>query len=605
MKTPTILLALAAAPLTLTATSNAQGIYAEFYSGSNPGDGWAALPGFPSQDAGEEGLPSGSDLTIDLSSSQIIRLFTDDPANTDIGVITLNAETGLAPTLIVANTTNHTVSTASPLGQIACRTLAGIRANEQTKVQINAHSISGPGIDTHRVVRLDLTGDLDAPVVHWGDLSTTAPDVGPIAIAGDITPKGSVAAYKGNIGAVTVQGDLNGIISARAGSIESIDVAGSIGSQGRPAIHAVAPFGAFAIDRVIAGNNIGRPGSPADIITSGAVRAIEADEIHANIDLENDPAAPGFIALFETRTGDFSGGFRARSLSSFGGWSEAPCSVSVAGDVLGDIIFTNVVRNENSSGPEIDIAGTVAQDASIIVGGVPTTDAGLPAAQIIVRSEKSLEGLIIVGNGFPGVFPNPASIQVGTQSPVVVTDSNKHYTTPFAEFGGGAVAIAPFNFHQTESFPNHNETITLEGDQLLTAVAPRFFGPVFSAGGAQQMIVEHLAEGAQVWVDRSGEFFVEAPTENASGSRTIVIRAIAPSSFNAGQWRLRPVDGALKSARAINTPDVAFDSEYDDDTYRFNVAGGADCPQPPGLGRSSNSEIDFANSDGIIQVNCP
>ncbi|GAB5497486.1 MAG: hypothetical protein Phyf2KO_25660 [Phycisphaerales bacterium] len=605
MKTPTILLALAAAPLALTANSNAQGIYAEFYSSSNPGDGWAALPGFPNQNSGEAGLPSGSDLTIELASSRIIRVFTDDPANTDIGVITLNAEPGLAPTLIVADTLSHTISTASPLGQIACRTLAGIRANEQTKVQINAHSISGPGIDTYRVVRLDLTGNLDAPIVQWGDLTTTAPNVGPIVIAGDVTPKGSVAAYRGNIGAVTVQGDLNGIISARAGTIDSVEVAGSIGSQGRPAIHAVASLGSFAIDRVVAGNNIGKPDSLADIITSGSVRAIEANEIHANIDLENDPAAPGFIALLETRTGDFSGSFRARSLSSFGGWSEAPCSVSIAGDVRGDIVFTNVVRNENSDGPEIDIAGTIDQDASLVIGGLPTTDTGLPAAQIIVRSEKSLEGLIIVGNGFPGVFPNPASIQVGTQSPVVVTESNKHYTMPFAEFGGGAVAIAPFNFHQTESFPNHNETVTLDGDELLTAVAPRFFGPVFSTGGAQQMIVEHLAEGAQVWEDRSGEFFVEAPTENASGSRTIVVRAIAPASFNAGQWRLRPVDGALKSARAINTPDVAFDSEYADDTYRFNVAGGADCPQPLGIARSTNTEIDFTDSDGVIRVNCP
>ncbi|RNC80416.1 MAG: hypothetical protein ED559_00965 [Phycisphaera sp.] len=605
MKTPTILLALAAAPLTLTATSNAQGIYAEFYSSSNPGDGWAALPGFPSQNAGEAGLPSGSDLTIELASSQTIRVFTDDPTSTDIGVITLNAEPGLAPTLLVANTTSRTISTASPLGQIACRTLAGIRANEQTKVQINAHSISGPGIDTHRVVRLDLTGDLDAPIVHWGDLSATAPNVGSIAIAGDVTPKGSVAAYRGNIGAVTVQGDLNGHISARAGRIASIDVAGSIGSQGRPAIHAVAPFGAFAIDRVVAGNNIGRPDSLPDIITSGAVRAITANEIHANIDLENDPADPGFIALLETRTGDFSGSFRVRSLTSFGGWNQAPCSVSIAGDVLGDIIFTNVVRNENSLGPEVDITGTIAQDASIVIGSLPSTNTGLPATQIIVRSEKSLEGLIIIGNGHPEAFTSSASVQIGTQNPIIVTDPTKHYTTPFADFGGGAVAIAPFNFHQTESFPNHNETITLEGDQLLTAVAPRFFGPVFSTGGAQQMIVEHLAEGAQVWVDRSGEFLVDAPTENASGSRTIVVRAIAPASFNAGQWRLRPVDGALKSARAINTPDVAFDSEYDDDTYRFNVAGGADCPQPPGIGRSSNSEIDFADSDGVIRVNCP
>lgn len=605
MKSPTILLALIAAPLTLTANTNAQGIYAEYYATNNPGDGWAPLPGFPSQDAGEPGLPSGSDLTIDAVGNQVIRIFSDEPSTIDIGVVTLNAQPGSAPTLLIANTSQHTLNPGAPLGQPACRTLAGVHADELSKIQINTHTISGPGIDVHQIVRLDLAGDLDAPIVHWGDLAASAPDMGDITIAGDITPKGSIAAYRGDIGAVHIQGDLNGHLIARAGTIDSIDVDGSIGSQGRPAILAKGQRGSMTIGHINVAGDIGRPDALADIITAGNLRTIEANAIHANIDLESDPDVPGYIALLDARTGDFSGSFKARSLTSFGGDSNSPCLVNIAGDLLGNITFTNVVRNENSSGPEIDIAGTVADGASIVIGSMPRTNSGLPAGQVVVRSEKALAGLVVVGKGNSIDFPTPASIQIGTQNPFTVTDSSKHYTTTFDALGGGGVAIAPFNFHENESFPNHNETITLEGNELLTAVAPRFFGPVYATDMGQHMIIEHLPEGVQDWIDRSNEFTLEAPTEDISGSRTIVIHAIAPASFTAGQWRIRPVDGALKSAMAITNPDVQFDSEYEDNTYRFNVAGGADCPQPPTPARSNDNEIDFTDSDGIIRVNCP
>ncbi len=64
-----------------------------------------------------------------------------------------------------------------------------------------------------------------------------------------------------------------------------------MGSEGRPAVWASAA-GSFAIERVTVAGDIGRPGEAADIITAGAILTIEADEIHANIDLETDPAVP-------------------------------------------------------------------------------------------------------------------------------------------------------------------------------------------------------------------------------------------------------------------------------------------------------------------------
>ena len=590
--------------LTLAPSADAQGIYAEAYAQSNPGDGWAPLPGFPNRLTGQPGLPSGSDLLIELQDSATVRVFTDNPATTDIGVITLRTRTNQMPTLIVGKPLIPQTSTTAPAGSIACRNLEGVITNERTRVQIYAKSISGPGVEVHQLIRLDLTGDLNAPVIHWGDKATPPPAIGAINITGSMTPEGSVVAYQGAIGPVNVGADLNGIVSARTGPITSVTVGGDMGSQGRPALYATVPTGSFSIKEISVAGDIGRPGALADIITGGTIRLIEADRIYANIDLETNPDRPGFIAGLTTRTGGFEGSFRARTLTSFGGGlADAPCFVSIAGDLTGDMIFTNGIRNERAAGPEIDIAGSVTEDSNLIIGAMPITNTGMPASEIRVRADQGLAGQIIVGKGQDTDFPSDATVRVGMNSPSTVTSTSKFYDTPFAEFGGGSVGIAPFNFHTTESWPAHNATVTLAQNELLVAVAPRYFGPVFTDTNAQ-MIVEHLAPNTQTWIDRSSDFSTEVST-SPIGDRTTVVHALGTASFAAGQWRLRPVEGTILSARAINTPDVRFVSEYTDNTYRFNVEGGSTCPPPPGLGRTNTNRIDFDESDGITRANCP
>ncbi len=594
---------LLAAALTLTASANAQGIYAEVYAQTNPGDGWAPLPGFPNRLAGQPGLPSGSDLLIEISNSASIRVFASNPASTDIGVITLRTQPTHMPTLFVGKPLLPQTSSSAPAGTIACRNLKGVQTNELTRVQIHAASITGPGVEVHQLIRLDLTGNLDAPVVHWGDKANPPPAIGAISVAGSVTPAGSVAAYKGAIGPVIVGADLNGHITARNGSIASVTVGADMGSQGNPAIYATLPVSNFSIDSINVAGDIGRPGAPADIITGGTIRLITADAIYANIDLETNPDRPGYLGGLTTRVGGYEGLLRARTLTSFGGLSNAPCFVSIAGDLTGDIIFTNGIRNERAAGPEIDIAGSVTEGSSIIVGAMPITNTAMPASEIRVRAEQGLAGEIIVGKGQDSDFPTNASVRVGMSSPSIVTSSSKHYDNPFASFGGGSVAIAPFNFHKTESWPVHNATVTLAANELLVAVAPRFYGPVTTDTTAE-MIVEHLAPSTQTWVDRSAEFFTEAST-SPEGDRTIVVHAIGPASFNQGQWRMRPVDGSILSARAISTPDVRFVSEHSDNTYRFSVEGGSSCPPPPGLGRTNTNRITFTEDDGIVRANCP
>jgi len=593
---------LLAAAFGLSPQALAQGIYVESFSQSA---GWTALPGFPSKALGQPGLPSGSDILITIPDSASLRVYADNPETTDIGLITLRTGANQLPTLIVGKAQLPQTSATSSISGIGCRNLAGVIANERARAQIHATSITGPGVEVHQLVRLDLTGDLSAPVIHWADKATPAPALGAVDIKGSVTPAGSIGAYAGAIGPVTIGGDLNGHITARQGAIASIDVAGDIGSAGRPVIWATAPMNSFAIDRVVAGGTIGRPGAFTDIVTGGAVRVIEADAFHANIDLEANPAIPGFLAGVTARTGGYEGSLRARSLTSFGGWNQAPCLVSIAGDLSGEIVFTNVVRNERAAGPEIDIAGRVTEGSTIVVGAMPITNPSLPAGEIRVRTEQGLSGQIIVGKGSATDFPEPALVQIGTSSPRSITSATKFYETLFAEFGGGAVGIAPFNFHTQESFPKHNATITLASNELLVAAAPRFFGPVFTDIGAE-MVVEHLAPGASAWVDRSAEFETECVTDEL-GDRSVVVHALAPASFTAGAWRLRPVAGTILSARAIGTPEVRFDSEHPDDTYRFTVAGGSNCPPPPGRDPEPivDNQIDFTDADAIIRANCP
>lgn len=593
---------LLAAAFGVSSQALAQGIYVESFSQSA---GWTALPGFPSKAQGQPGLPSGSDILITIPDSASLRVYADSPETTDIGVITLRTGVSQIPTLIVGKAQLPQTSAAAAISGIACRNLAGVIANERTRAQIHAKTIAGPGVEVHQLVRLDLTGDLSAPVIHWGDKATPAPTLGAVDIRGSVTPAGSIGAYAGAIGPVTIGGDLNGHVTARQGAIASIDAAGDIGSAGRPVIWATAPMNSFAIDRVVAGGSIGRPGAFTDIVTGGSVRVIEADAFHANIDLEANPAIPGFLAGVTARTGGYEGTLRARSLTSFGGWNLAPCLVSIAGDLAGEIVFTNVVRNERAGGPEIDIAGRVIEGSTIVVGAMPITNPALPAGEIRVRAEQGLSGQIIVGKGSATDFPDPSVVRVGTASPTSVTSATKFYETLFTDFGGGAVGVAPFNFHTQECAPKHNAVVSLAQDELLVAAAVRLYGPVFTDIGAE-MVVEHLAPGAAAWADRSGEFVTEAQTD-AKGSRTVLVRALAPASFTAGQWRLRPVAGTMLSARAIGTPEIRFDSEYDDDTYRLTVEGGSSCPQRPGpgLGRLTDEPEVLTSSGVVIRVTCP
>ena len=599
MKTKTTI---AVASIAMAHSALGQGIYVEAYNPQTAS--WTPLSGFPNRIAGEPGLVSGSDLTISHPGDATIRIFSDEPATTDIGLVTIVADDTEAPTIFISRPATPDIDPSAPAGGRACRALGGILASGQSRIQVFTRTITGPGIEAHEIVRLDILDDLDAPVIHWGDLASPSPKLGAIEVGGNITPQAPIAAYTGGIGSIHTGQDLNATVVSRDGGIESIMVDGNLGSAGRPVIYASAPRGTFALDTLIVNGTIGTANSTVDIDTAGSVRLIEADEIFADIDLELEPSQPGFLAGLTTRTGDFSGSLVARSLTGFGGWSVAPCKVSIAGDLNAAVRFVNGIRNENPSGPEIDIAGSLTTYASITTRAMFRNNPSLPAGEIRIGAEQGLAGQIVIGSGNINDFPEPATVTVGSTNPFVITQNSRFYPDSFDSMGGGAIGIAPFNFHATESFPKHNELIELDAQHQLVRVVVRLYGPAFVEAAPIHMIVEHLPEGSSTWVDRSTDFYLEATESELDASRELVVHALTGQRFDAGQWRLRPAPGTVKCALAKGNPDVVFDSEYADDTYRFSVTGGSDCPAPGGLstpGDQLQSDIEA----GIILVPCP
>ncbi|MEM8756515.1 MAG: hypothetical protein AAGF47_01870 [Planctomycetota bacterium] len=553
----------------------AQTITAETWDGSR----WSPLPGMTD-------LPSGSDVTISLPAFAVVRVTADDPAATDVGVISVSAPPGVFPEVIVADAATPNVR-APANSAPAFRTVAGLIAPASV-VALSAETLTGFGIEAREVVRVSLTGDLDAPIVHWGEPSLTgARTIRSIDIGGSITDRAPVVARDGRVGSVTVVGDVRSTLAAQHGGFGQVLIGGDFAPTPNGPNADLHAFSGetqyFAIERLDVDGTIGTTDRPAQITTGGPVLRIEADELHADINTMLDPSDPGFIGGIETRSGGFSGSLYARTLTSFGFNPDATCAIEINGDLDAFVFLENGTRNERADGPEIDIAGSVGPNAVLSIATMIRSETGLPAAQIRIGDADGVKGQVIVGNELPQSFEGDNTIVIGGDNPLVVTPATRFYTETADRIGGGAVGIAPFNFHTVESFPRHNETVELdEGERLVNAVL-RLYGPVFSPSGQDAFIVEHLAPGASVWADRSDEFTAIIATEEAAATRRVDLTAEPGAHYEPGQWRIRPAEDRVRCAFVRDLPLARFSSEYDDNTYRFTVTGGCTgLPRTPG-----------------------
>lgn len=559
------------APLLLAAAGQSfgQSIFVEQYQNG----GWQAAPGFDAPGGGS-GLPSGSDIDLTLTSSAVIRISTDDPANTDIGVISVIAPSGVAGTVIVARGAAPALDETRVVGQPAARTIAGLIAKGDVAVQIHARTIAGVGVEARRVARIDLTGNLEAPVIHWGVDDQTQPGIGAISVEGSVAADAQIVAVHGRIDEVTVGGDLLGNLAAQNGGIGRITIDGSVGNaETAPTIYGWSGAEDHGIVTLLVGGSIGTPTAPARVLTGGPIIRIEADAVHAEIDSMIDPADPGYLGGLLVRSGDLVGEVFIEEISSFGGWAEAPCVIDVAGDIDGNVIVNRLVRNERPGGPEIAIGGRLTAGSLLSVGGMFNGRADLPGAEIRVGAPAGVEGQIIVADRQFIEFDNDDTVRLAGDG-LAVTPDARFLPQPFGEIGGGSVGIAPFNFHAFESFPQHNEVLTLKPGSTLTGSVLRLYGPAF--GPLPEFIVEHRAAETSAWTDRSDEFVALAAAEETEATREVRIESLSPQGFEPGEWRLRPVEGSLSCAFTTELPSVRFDSEYADNTFRFTILSDCD-----------------------------
>jgi hypothetical protein len=148
-----------------------------------------------------------------------------------------------------------------------------------------------------------------------------------------------------------------------------------------------------------------------------------------------------------------------------------------------------------------------------------------------------------------------------------------YYTAVSSELGGGAIGLAPFNFHQRESDPPagesrdcdpyQNEQILAGPLDDLSTVRIRHYGPVYVEGAGPHVRVEFRPRWfPSVWQDKTSLFEVDTTqTGTSEGSATRDVH-IKPSASNhgdfkvAGYWRIRPLTGKVKCASVSGNPEV-------------------------------------------------
>jgi hypothetical protein len=147
-------------------------------------------------------------------------------------------------------------------------------------------------------------------------------------------------------------------------------------------------------------------------------------------------------------------------------------------------------------------------------------------------------------------------------------------------FGGGAVGLAPFNFHQftgpmpadpadLDCNPFHTQTIFVgncEGDlPTLREVVIDHYGPVFASGTGDHYRVEFRPDYfPSDWENVTHLFQVDetqTATTNGGANRKVVLKTVSSAGIQAsGYFRFRPLANKVKCANVSGIPDVAYDS---------------------------------------------
>lgn len=146
------------------------------------------------------------------------------------------------------------------------------------------------------------------------------------------------------------------------------------------------------------------------------------------------------------------------------------------------------------------------------------------------------------------------------------TAPGSNYTQTFAEIGGGAVGLAPFNFHATNCVPADNSTVTSEPGTVTLS----HYGPVEKNGQttvAEIKIIRHFLIHFCAQCDETvtGHF----TWEYAANGRDIVITPSQGYAFEDGyEYHITPVITGETVLRCRGVSGHPVVQSYD---YNFKV----------------------------------
>lgn len=261
--------------------------------------------------------------------------------------------------------------------------------------------------------------------------------------------------------------------------------------------------------------------------------------------------------------GDFTG-TSAMEMQSLG-------NLSVGGDFNADVTI-NTAMGATSF---YDIAGTLATD--LPSGPQMSLPADGLVEQVVFNSGNT-------GDSWTGSV-DVDGISLGVD-----------YTNLSSEIGGGAVGLAPFNFHQRESAPGvgetrdcnpyQNEAVTIAPLVSLNEVVISHYGSVYAVvnGAEAQFRVEFRPDivpfpQIPAWADKTSLFEIDTTqtgTSALTGQRTAVIKATASNKEGfkaAGRWRIRPIAGKVKCSDVSGNPDVAYNSSVVSGDFGVTTTG--------------------------------
>lgn len=143
-----------------------------------------------------------------------------------------------------------------------------------------------------------------------------------------------------------------------------------------------------------------------------------------------------------------------------------------------------------------------------------------------------MQGQIIINAGNGGGEWN------GAISIDETTISGPNYTQTSAQLGGGAVGLAPFNYHATNCIPAHNSTVTSEP----STVTLSHYGPVEKhgdQGGLEIKIQRHPINISCASCEDVTDVF---SWEYSSSERDIVITPDVGEAFEDGyEYHITPI----------------------------------------------------------------